>query len=253
MPELPMYSALRAVPSRSFPPGLAGMEQTASFKARAAAIQTEIRDPSRWPAEDRPLFIELLAPEGALVTVQAPDGDRCVIVFTTPFRAGDYVRTQLASGPTIRYLSSTPAELVRMLNDVRRGGIRSVAFDRCPRCDEFWAVRTDSIATPNDVLTLWSIAKSTEQARTECCLDYATSAAASGDLDGAREVLFEAVGHVSPDDPRLHFMLGQVAVACVDQNLLHEVKAHLSFLRYASWSEQLDQAMAAGKPMFGVR
>lgn len=56
----PEYSALRAVPTRGFPPELTGMEGTPSFQDDAQAVQRELLEPSKRPTDDRPLFVVLL-------------------------------------------------------------------------------------------------------------------------------------------------------------------------------------------------
>jgi hypothetical protein len=58
-------------------------------------------------------------------------------VFSTPFRAADYVRTLLEPSGSVDYLSSSPRELVTLLRDLRELGIEKFALDRCPRCNFF--------------------------------------------------------------------------------------------------------------------
>ena len=162
-------------------------------------------------------------------------------VFSSPFRAADYVRTLLASDPSVAYLSSSPRELLAMLRDLRQVGIDKFTLDRCPRCEVFLAVSTESITTTDDVLNCWSIAKSTELARLEQFLSYAQAAARAEQFYTARDVLLEAAAHVSIEDPRLHWALGRVALALYDSELLHEAKAFLRFFRLESWERRLDQ------------
>ena len=162
-------------------------------------------------------------------------------VFSSPFRAADYVRTLLASGPPIAYLSSSPLELLAMFRDLRQVGIDQFTLDRCPRCEVFCAISTASIITTDDVINCWSIFKSTELARLEHFLSYAQAAARAQQFYTARDVLLEAVAHVSVEDPRLHFSLGQVALALYDSELLHEAKTFLRFFKLKSWERRLDQ------------
>jgi hypothetical protein len=162
-------------------------------------------------------------------------------VFSSPFRAADYVRTLLASGPSVVYLSSSPLELVAMFRDLREVGIDEFTLDRCPRCESFCAVSTASMTTADDVINCWSVFKSVEFARMEQFLEYAEAAARAEQFYTARDVLLEASVHIGIEDPRLHFSLGQVAVALYDSELLHEAKTFLRFFKLESWERRLNQ------------
>ncbi len=100
------------------------------------------------PLDDEPLFVELLEEKGSgVVTIALPNhGGQCLPVFSTPFRAFDYVQTLLASGPSLRYLSSSPPQLIQMLHDIEAIGIKTLALDRCPRCSVFTNVGTSSLS-----------------------------------------------------------------------------------------------------------
>lgn len=114
--------------------------------------------------------MELLEAQGSgIVTINLPDhSGQCLPVFSTPFRAFDYVQTRLASGPAVRYLSSSPLQLVQMLRDIEASGIEALALDRCPRCSIFTTVGTCSLQTTDDLIGLWCIFKATLLARVVC-------------------------------------------------------------------------------------
>jgi hypothetical protein len=157
---------------------------------------------------------------GALTLASQQFGGRCLLVFTSAFRADDYVRTQLATGPPIQYLSSSSLEAFRMVTSMREADVGALAIDRCPRCGVCSMTAMKPVRIPRDLVILWSINKAIEFTRAEMCVEYALKAAREGELRVARDVLLEAVGHVTPDDPRLHFLLGQVAIASEDARLL---------------------------------
>jgi hypothetical protein len=185
--------------------------------------------------------VEIVAGDArSVVTIERTKDSHCMPVFSSPFRAADYVRTLLASGP-VAYLSSSPLELVAMFRDLRPVGIDEFTLDRCPRCEEFCAVSTSSMTTTDDVINCWSIVKSIELARLERFLKYAQAAARAEQFYTARDVLLEAAAHVSIEDPRLHLSLGQVALALYDSELLHEVKTFLRFFKLKSWEGRLNQ------------
>ena len=137
-----------------------------------------------------------------------------------------------------------------MLRDLERTGIEQVALDRCPRCGTFAVFGSDSVTTAEKAIDCWSIFKAGELARLDLYLNYARAAACAGRLAMARDVALETVAHVSLDDPRAHLLLGQVAVALRDRDLLREAKDFLRFLKAGSWEQKLDEAVRSGAPEF---
>ena len=58
------------------------------------------------------------------------------------------------------------------------------------------------------------------------------------------------MGHVSLEDPRAHFLLGQLAVALRDRKLLEESKAFLQFFQLEMWEQKLDEVLKTCEPDF---
>lgn len=81
-------------------------------------------------------------------------------------------------------------------------------------------------------------------------LTHAQTSARTGELYASRDVLLETAGHVSFEDPRVHVLLGQVAVALHDRELLREAKAFLQFFKLHSWERKLDQVLQSGSLNF---
>lgn len=250
--ELPEYSAVRSVPTRGLPADLASEEASESFSARCDEFLRSLCEPPGRPPTDRPLFVELLAvKEGGVLTITLPEGGaQCLPVFSSPFRAADYIRTLLVSGPSVTYLSSSPLEFVGMLRDLSGMGIEDFALDRCPRCDQFTTIGSEAMATADDAITCWSISKATELARLDLYLSHARTSARAGQLDLARDVVLETVAHVNLEHPRAHLLLGQIAVALKDGRLLREAKAFLQFLKLEAWERKLDDTVQSGSPDF---
>jgi hypothetical protein len=250
--ELPEYFALRSTPTRELPPDLAEAERSESFATSRENFERELRKLPRRPPEDDPLFMELLEANGSgVVTITLPDrSDQCLPVFSTPFRAFDYVQTLLASGPLVRYLSSSPVQLLHMLHDIESVGIKTLALDRCPRCSIFTTVGTSSLKTSDDLIGLWCIFKATQLARMNLYSSYALEAARVGRIEIALEVALETVGHVDLEDPRPHLLLGLLAVKLRDRKLLREAQTFLRFLKLDRWEQKLDQVVQSGSPDF---
>jgi len=250
--EMPEYAAIRRTPNRGLPSNLGEREASQAFAAQCEAIERSLCEPPRRPQEQTPLFVEILAAsQGGVVTMTLPDSESpCVPIFSTPFRAADYIRTLLARGPAVKYLSSSPLELVGMLRDLRGMGIERFALDRCPRCNSVTTIGCASITTADDAINCWSIWKATELARLDLYLSHAQASARAGKLEAAREVVFETIAHVSFEDPRAHLLLGQVAVALQDRPLFREAKAFLQFFKLNSWERRLDEVDRSGAPDF---
>ena len=239
---MPEYSGSRGVPSRGIPCGRPEQEAHDALSARCDSIQRWLCESPRRPKVERPLFVELVSDNAQkVVTIERTKGSHCMSVFSSPFRAADYVRTLLASGPPVAYLTSSPLELLAMFRDLREVGIDQFTLDRCPRCEAYCAISTTSVTTTDDVINCWSIHKSMKLARLEQFLKYAQTAARAEQFYTARDVLLEAAVHVDAEDPRLHWAMGQVAVALYDSELLGEAKSFFRFFKLNSWASQLDQ------------
>lgn len=250
--EMPEYAAIRRAPNRGLPSDLGEREASQAFAAQREAIEHSLCEPSRRPQDQSPLFVALLdASQQGVVTMALPDRESpCLPIFSTPFRAADYIRALLARGPAVKYLSSSPLELVGMLRDLRGMGIEHFALDRCPRCNIVTTIGCASITTADDAIKCWAIWKATELARLDLYLSHAQASARAGGLEAARDVVLETIAHVSLDDPRAHLLLGQIAVAIQDRPMFREAKAFLQFFKLNSWERRLDEADRSGAPDF---
>ena len=239
---MPEYSGAREIPSRGVPSRCSEQEAHEAFGARCDSIQRWLCEPPRRLQDERRYFVALLTENSqSVVTIERTSESHCMLVFSSPFRAADYVRTLLATGSPDTYLSSSPLELLAMFGDLRPVGIDEFILDRCPRCEVACAIYTSSLTTTDDVVNCWSIFKSMELARMEEFLKYAQAAARAEQFYTARDVLLEAAAHVSVEDPRLHVAMGQVAVALYDSELLREARSFLRFFKLKSWESRLDQ------------
>jgi len=137
-----------------------------------------------------------------------------------------------------------------MLRDLRANGIERFTIDRCPRCDIVTAFGSTSVTTGERAVEAWSIFKATELARLDLYLTHASGSARAGQLDVARDVALETVAHVSLEDSRVHLLLGQIAVALRDHELLREARSFLQFLEADLCERGLDEAVRSGSPSF---
>ncbi|HEV7396856.1 MAG TPA: hypothetical protein VGN86_10135 [Pyrinomonadaceae bacterium] len=249
---LPCYAALQSIPTRALPPELVEKEESEFCATQRETIERQLLEPDRLPRHDEPFFTTLVAKRGVITLELTGGRARCLPVFSTPVRGGDYVQTLLTDSSDVEYLCSSPQEFTKFLLDLRNVGVNTFTMDRCPRCDTFNAVDSDSITTTSRLLNLWAIFKATELSRANLYYEYAIELAKEGQLVVAREVVLETVGHVTMVDPRLHLLLGQLGIGLKDQKLVEEAQAFLEFLRMDRWKLKLDSIIASGIPDFEV-
>jgi hypothetical protein len=250
--RLPGYSGLRSIPLSEIAPDLEEEERSQAYTSQRNEIESALLAPPRRPSEDSPLFTTLVATDKpSVITINLPDRDeKCVPIFSTSVRAADYVDVCLSKGPNVRYLVSSSVGLLGLLGDLRTAGIQIMALDRCPRCSMFTSINTTSLKNADDLIKWWSIVKATEFARLDLYMSYALRKAQSGLFEIARQVAFETVVHVSPEDPRPHLLLGQLAAIAGDRSTFGEVKAFLRFLKLDAWERKLDEDARSGSRTF---
>jgi hypothetical protein len=248
--ELPEYSALRSIPNRGLPSELTETEAGEAFVARQTALIGELCASPQRPEDDKPLLTALTNAEGTgFITMTFPDGNqRCVPIFSAPWRAADYRRVLLSHSPSVSDCLLTPAGCVRLLRDLRTIGIEMFAIDRCPRCTIFTWFGSTEMKTPGDVVPIWAIQKASELLRAGLYLTYALGLARRGRLEAARDVALETVGHVTMENPHTHFLLGQLAVGLRDRTLLREAKMFLRVFGFQQWEAKLDRVVKSGSP-----
>ena len=242
-PGLPYYSALdrgRLGQNRS---DFSDLEDSPEMDRLRAEFESELLSPPSRPPENKPLLTSLLDPSGVFTSI-LPNSRPCLLSFSTPFRAGEYARIH-AGSLQLKYLFSSPLEFVRMLGDLRRSGtLESFALDVCPHCTVFPAYDTDSRLTPDGIVKIWAIHKSGELARESLYFARAKEAAARGNLQEAKKTVLEAIQHVTSESPRLHLVVGKIALCLGEKDLFAEARTFLEFLEA---DEPLQELLAAEK------
>ena len=219
--ELPSYSLLDAVLSRGLPQELADREASGDYEQWRDRIEADLfREATN---ESTPGFATFLKSGDGLLQILLPESDKgCVLAFSTVLRAADYARTQ-APQCKFEFFCSSAAQVVTGVAELReRASIEHLALDRCPRCNTFMIVGSSSLDTADNVIKVWKISKAAEIARCNLYYDYAQAAARAGQFQVARDVALELVGHVTAEDPRVHLLLGKLALQLRDKTLLRE-------------------------------
>lgn len=249
--QLPIYSELISIPTRVLPPELGGQEASEFFVKQRDTIEQQLLEPTQRPPNDESLFTELVRGKNGVLTINLPDNrGGCLPVFSSPLRAADYVQTLLPTGSSAQYLCSSPLELIGMLRDLSEAGISAFTLDRCPRCEICTVIGSKSANTTDDLLNLWAIFKATELARADLYFAFALNSARAGQLEVAREVALETIGHVTLEDPRPHLLLGQLGVGLRDRRLVQEARAFLRFLKFDELERKLGDIARSGSPDF---
>ena len=114
----------------------------------------------------------------------------------------------------------------------------------------FAATAIRSLKTPADLGVLWTIHKASEMARLELYVAHALRSARAGQLEAARDVALESVGHVSLEDPRPHLLLGRLAVVLRDRTLLEEARRFLAYFNHESSARKLALTVESGHALF---
>jgi hypothetical protein len=226
----PSYSLLRAVPSRGLPKELADREASSDHQGWRDQIERELV--AQGCDEDEPSFFTFLKSGNGLLQMYLPQHEGgCLLAFSSPLRAADYAN-EAAPKQTFEYFCSSPKQVVFVVNEFReRASVRHIALDRCPRCEVFTTFGASNLDSAANVIQMRNIFKATEMARCGLYWEYARSAARSREFLCARDVALELVGHVTPEDPRSHLLLGKVAIKLEDRQLLHEAKEFLAALK----------------------
>jgi hypothetical protein len=237
----PSYSLLRTAPSRGIPQELA--DQEASFDHQGWRDQIERDLVAQGCDEDQPSFLTFLKSGNGLLQLSLPEQQGgCLLAFSSPLRAADYASVT-APKQTFQYFCSSPKQVVFVVNEFReRAGVKHIALDRCPRCEIITTLGAENFDSAAKVIQMHNIFKATEMARCGLYWTYARSAARGSEFLRARDVVLELVGHVTPEDPRSHLLLGKLAIQLKDRQLLREAREFLVVLKEDWAIKELEKA-----------
>src|SRR6266436_3502620 len=245
--DSPYYAALERNRLGKVRHDFSALENSPEIDRLRPEFESELLSLPRRPAEDEPLLTSLIVPPSGFFTVTLPDSTPCLLTFSTPLRAGEYVRI-CAGSLQLGYLPSSPQKFVQLLGDLRRyGNIQSFALDVCPHCMTFPRLNTNSMLAPTDVLKIWAIHKSGELARESLYFASAKEAAGRGNLQEAKETTVEAIQHVTTDSARLHLLLGKIALSLREKEVFREAEAFLEFLHAKQSVQELLAAEETGE------
>ncbi len=242
----PIYTAIKRTPNRDLPAVLIELEQSAQHQADLEVSQARWREAPLRPADDAPLATTIAAPaETAFITLSLPQGP-CLPLFTSPFRAMDYAAVRLGQKANVPVVVSSAADLVAAAPGLTQSGVVSVAVDICPRCLVAVLVGVESLVSTDRIITLCSVALGTRDARRELYLRDAESRLGWEDRRYAREVALAIVAHVDAEDPRAHWLIGQIAIADRNRGEFREALRFLELLGLPGWCTRLEEGWTQG-------
>ena len=249
----PMYTRLLQVPTQPLPPALHEREQHSDQGEKREEIQQRLLSQLQQSPPDAPLLTGLLMPNAGVVTIPLPEkGEHCLPIFSSPHRATDYVQMLLPEASRVSYLASNAGQFLQMLRDLEQVGITNIAVDRCPRCEVFTAIATQSLQSLADVHFILATSLATALHRANLYLAYAVEEVQQGRYDEALLVALETVGHVTVEDWRVHLLIAMLALARKDQRLLQEAKTLLSHFWAKEALENLAQMERTGTLDFTI-
>ncbi len=244
----PMYTAIKRVPQRELPAVLLEVEQSDQHHVELAAGRATWREAPLRPADDAPLLTTIKAAAGAaFITVDLPEGP-CLPLFTSPFRALDYAGVRLGQTANVPVVVSSAADLVAVAPRLTQSGVVSVAVDICPRCATFAFVGVEELVSTDKVITLCSVILGARDARRELYLRDAEARLGWEDRRYAREVALAVVAHVDAEDPRPHWLIGQIAIADHNPREFREALRFLQLLGLQGWCTRLEDGWKQRAP-----
>ena len=236
---IPYYSLLDAVPSRPLPDDLALQEKSEQFSAWRKDIQQKLM--TQLIDENAPSFAGFIMQGSGVVQFRSRTGEAiCLMTFSSPLRAADYARLKVQGREQLHFLACSAKEAADVITQCReKAGTTHIAINRCPRCPTCPTISLSSINSASDVVKAFTICAATDLAHVNLYRNYAQHAARNGDLQRARDVALELVGHVTPHDASTHLLLGKLAIRLGDGQLLREAHAFLQHLGSAELGEEL--------------
>jgi hypothetical protein len=215
-------------------------EVSPEHDARAEVWQRVLRETTTRPAPDAGLFTTVAKNRHGHVTMHLPGGGRALAAFSSPLRAVDYVDVFLDSDPSWQFVVHDAPQFLDLLRAMQaQVSIIDFALDRCPRCSTFNVACFTPQLTADNLFTLWTIARSASLARFDLYFEHAIDAMRRGDALTGKEIGLELVGHVMPENPAAHFLLGTVAVQLEDRVLLGEAERFLRYMNQEALAQNL--------------
>jgi hypothetical protein len=201
--------------------------------------------------ETAPGFATLLKDGNGLLNFRLPEPQGgCLLVFSNPSRAADYARVQVP-GKEFQFFCSSAEQVVSVVADFRQhAGITHVALDQCSRSNVVTVLGPSSLDSAAKIVQMWKIWKATEIAPCGLYFGYAQAAARAEQFLVARDVALELVGHVTAEDPRVHLLLGKLAIKLLDKRLMREAKDFLVFLKQNAVIQELADAQKTKRVQF---
>jgi hypothetical protein len=238
---LPSYSLLEQVPSRCLPQELTCREESEDYDAWRDRVQADLMESPTDP--NSPGFATFLkCGDGLLEFANPEENGKYLLAFSSPYKAADYARVQVADRK-FEFFSSSPVQAAQLIPHFHQhAGITHIALDRCPRCPVFAVLDASAMDQPEPIIRAWKIFKATEICRVDLYWNYARGEANRGELIEARDVALELVGHVSAEDPRPHLLLGKLAIRLGDRQLLREAHQALTYFGFHDVDRDLQSA-----------
>lgn len=174
----------------------------------------------RYGLNEKLFFTALIEENLEWITANAHAGmpRRCALVFTSPVRHSYYSQRLLPHVPmTVVELDCN--EFVGALKNLDKAGIHDYVLDRCPCCWNFSPASIHDVRNREAALRAWAEIKAKALSEATATLRISNDWIEEDKLAESRDLLLYAIGHIAPDDARLHHQLGILGGKMADPQL----------------------------------
>jgi hypothetical protein len=197
------------------------------------------------PSDDKPIFVSVgTASRSWHLTLELQDAKRrCLLLFTSQFRALDYIRVALGNDVDARFYLLSARECVSSVSSWLSVGVTDLVLNRCPRCDVMTVVPLDSLQSTDDFIRIWASTTASGMAFYDRNLERATAAFTEGRISDARDLAVEIVQHIDAERAEVHFLLGSCGILIRDDATVEQA-FHFLGMFDQHWTDELREQKA---------
>jgi hypothetical protein len=201
-------------------PGISGMpDDLPAISQRAEALLAQGKRPEG-------MFVLCRdQPSKGLITFSADESGLYMLLFRTPFFAGDYMQaTGVSAAPGFMSMD----QLTTSADRWSAQGLSGFILNRCPRCDTTLLHKLETLRERENLLRVWAMDVEMRHWKRQQLVSLAAQAFnVTGQREQAIQYLELVRDHVDPGFPHVHYILGLLASFEGDQVLLETCRTRL--------------------------
>jgi hypothetical protein len=164
-------------------------------------------------------------PSKGLISFWADESGPNVLLFRTPFFAGDYIQ---ATGVSAEPGFMSMDQLTASADWLSAGAVGGFILNRCPRCDTTLLLKLETLREREKLLRVWAMDIEMRHWRRQ---QFVSLTARAFNVTGQREQAIQYLelirDHVDPGFPPVHYILGLLAWFEGDEVLLEICRTRL--------------------------